>query len=57
MTKYLPIIVTVVASIAAAVGLPTLVASHPVVFAVLAAAAQVLHAALPSVFGTGAAKV
>lgn len=53
MSKYLPIIITVVATLAAALGLPAYVAAHPLVFAVLNAAAMVLHAALPSVFGAG----
>ena len=56
MSKYLPLLITVVASVAAAVGLPSLVAAHPVVFAVVNAAAMVLHAALPSVFGSPASK-
>lgn len=53
MSKYLPIALTVVASISAALALPSLVAAHPVVYAVLNAAAMVLHAALPSIFGAG----
>jgi hypothetical protein len=56
LSKYLPIVITVVGTVAAAVGLPALVASHPVVFAALNAAAMVLHAVLPSVFGVGAGK-
>lgn len=53
MTKYLPVILTVLASIAAAVGLPNLVHSHLGIYAGLVAAAQILHAVLPSVFGLG----
>lgn len=53
MSKYLPVIVTIVATVAAALALPTVVASHPLVFAALTAAAQILHAALPSIFGEG----
>lgn len=51
MSKYLPIAITVIATLAAALGLPSYVAAHPVVFAALNAVAMVLHAALPSVFG------
>ena len=51
MSKYLPVIVTVVATISAAVFTPQFAAAHLTAFAVLNAAAQILHAALPQVFG------
>lgn len=53
MSKYLPLALTVIGTVAAAVGLQGIVESHVVIYAVLTAVAQVLHAALPSVFGTG----
>jgi len=53
MSKYLPIILTVVAAVGAGVGLPGLVSAHPTVAMSLAAIAAVLHAALPSIFGVG----
>lgn len=54
MSKYLPLILTAVASAAAVVFTPAFVAKHVDVFAALAVAAQVLHAVLPSVFGPAA---
>lgn len=50
MSKFLPLIVTVVASVSAAVFTPDFVAHHVGVFAGVNIAAQILHAALPSVF-------
>jgi hypothetical protein len=50
MNKYLPVAVTVVATIAAAIFTPAFISAHPGLFAGLNAAAQLLHAALPSVF-------
>lgn len=49
--KYLPLLVTVVGTISAAVLTPAFVSMHPVVFASLNAASMILHAALPAVFG------
>jgi hypothetical protein len=51
MYKYLPVAVTVVATIAAAIFTPAFISAHPALFAGLNAAAQLLHAALPGVFG------
>ena len=53
MTKWLPVIATIAATLGAAIFTPTFVTGHPVVFSVLNAAAMLLHAALPSVFGVG----
>lgn len=53
MSKYLPLVISVIATVSAALALPSQVAAHPVIAMVLAAAAQVLHAALPSIFGVG----
>ncbi len=50
MSKYLPLILTVVGSAAAALFTPAFIAKHVDLFAALAIAAQVLHAVLPSVF-------
>ena len=52
MTKWLPLLLTVAGTIGATVLTPSFVLTHPTVFAVLNAAAMVLHAVLPSVFGT-----
>ena len=48
--KYLPLLITVVGTLGATLITPDFVAHHVTVFAVLNAAAQLLHAALPSVF-------
>lgn len=53
MPKYLPVVVTVVATVGAAIFTPDFILHHVTAFAVANAAAQVLHAALPSVFGQG----
>ena len=50
MSRYLPIIFTVVGTLGAALLTPSFVAAHPAVFAIVNVAAQLLHAALPSVF-------
>jgi hypothetical protein len=52
MTKWIPVIVTVTATLGAAIFTPAFVAAHPALFAGFNVAAQFLHAALPSVFGT-----
>lgn len=52
VTKWIPLVITVAGTIGAAIFTPAFVAAHPVVFADLNAVAMVLHAALPSVFGT-----
>jgi len=49
-TKWLPILVTLCATVGAAVFTPAFISAHPVVFAVLNGIAMCLHAALPSVF-------
>lgn len=53
LKKYGAVIVTVVSTIAAAVFTPDFIAAHPQAFALLNVIAQVLHAALPSVFTGG----
>lgn len=52
MAKYIPLIVTVVGTLAAALALPAYVSAHPLIYGVLLAVAQILHAALPSIFGS-----
>ena len=49
--KYLPLIVTLTATIGAAIFTPGFVTAHPTVFLGINAAAQILHSALPSIFG------
>ena len=56
LTKALPVIVTVVATVGSAVFTPDFLVHHVTAYAVLNAAAQLLHAALPSVFGEGSGK-
>jgi hypothetical protein len=55
-TKVLPVFVTVVATVGSAVLTPDFLAHHVTAYAVLNATAQLLHAALPSVFGQGSGK-
>jgi len=52
LTKYGPLVCTLAGTIGAAVFTPTFIAAHPVAFAWVNAAAQFLHAVLPSVFET-----
>lgn len=56
MSKYLPLVITVVGTLTAALAFPSYVAAHPIVTTVLVAASQILHAALPSIFGGPASK-
>jgi hypothetical protein len=55
MSKYLPLILTLAGTLGAAILTPTFLAAHVQVFAVVGAVAQVLHAALPSIFGSPSA--
>lgn len=48
--QYGPVVVTVAGTISVAILTPAFIAVHPVAFAVVNAAAQLLHAILPSVF-------
>ena len=50
--SWLPLIVTVAASVGAAILTPTFIGAHPVAFSVLNSVAMLLHAVLPSVFGS-----
>lgn len=51
-SSLLPLIVTVAAAVGTALLNPTFIAAHPALFAGLASVAQILHAVLPSVFGS-----
>lgn len=48
MNKWLPVVVTVAITIGTAIFTPAFLAAHPYVYAGANAAAQVLHALLPS---------
>jgi hypothetical protein len=54
LKQYGPLVCTVAGTIGAAIFTPAFVAAHPVVFAWVNAAAQLLHAVLPSIFETKA---
>jgi len=51
LKAYLPLIITMAGTLGAAIFTPAFIAAHPVVFACVVGVAQVLHAALPSIFG------
>lgn len=48
--QYGPLICTIAGTVGAAFLTPTFVTAHPLMFAWITVAAQVLHAALPSIF-------
>lgn len=48
--QYGPLLITLAGTIGAAVFTPTFIAAHPAAFACVNAAAQLLHAVLPSIF-------
>jgi hypothetical protein len=50
LIKYGPLVFTVAGTIGAAIFTPDFIASHPMAFAWVNAAAQLLHAILPSIF-------
>jgi len=52
--QYGPLVCTVAGTIGAAFLSPAFIAAHPIVFAWAGAAAQLLHAVLPSIFETKA---
>jgi len=52
LTQYGPVVCTVAATIGAAIFTPNFIAAHPMAFAWVNAAAQLLHAVLPSIFQT-----
>jgi hypothetical protein len=50
LKQYGPLVMTLTGTIGAAVFTPAFIAAHPVAFAWVNAAAQLLHAVLPSIF-------
>jgi len=48
--KYGPLVTTLAGTIGAALFTPAFIAAHPLAFAWVNAAAQLLHAVLPSIF-------
>jgi len=50
LKQYGPLVITLAGTIGAAVFTPAFIAAHPVAFAWVNAAAQLLHAVLPSIF-------
>lgn len=50
LIKYGPVVLTVAGTIGAAIFTPDFVTGHPMTFAWVNAAAQLLHAILPSIF-------
>ena len=50
LTKYGPLILTLAGTIGAAIFTPDFIVAHPMAFAWVNAAAQLLHAVLPSIF-------
>jgi hypothetical protein len=52
LTQYGPLTLTLTATIGAAIFTPSFIAAHPMAFAWVNAAAQLLHAILPSIFLT-----
>jgi len=50
LIKYGPLVITLAGTIGAAIFTPDFISAHPMVFAWVAAVAQLLHATLPSIF-------
>jgi hypothetical protein len=50
LKQYGPLLITLAGTIGAAVFTPAFIAAHPIAFAWVNAAAQFLHAVLPSIF-------
>ncbi|MGA9529300.1 MAG: hypothetical protein WBS24_14390 [Terriglobales bacterium] len=53
LMQYGPLVCTVAGTIGAAIFTPAFISAHPMAFAWVNAAAQMLHAALPSIFNSG----
>lgn len=53
LIQYGPLVFTLAGTIGAAVFTPSFISAHPMAFAWVNAAAQLLHAILPSIFQTG----
>ena len=56
LKQYGPLVCTLAGTIGAAMLTPAYIAAHPVAFAWINAAAQLLHAVLPSIFETKASE-
>ena len=54
LQQYSPLLITLAGTLGAAVFTPAFIAAHPLAFAGVNAAAQLLHAVLPSIFQTKA---
>jgi hypothetical protein len=52
LKQYGPLLITLAGTIGAAIFTPDFIAAHPFAFSVVNAAAQFLHAVLPSIFHT-----
>ncbi len=52
LQQYSPLIITLAGTLGAAFFTPAFIAAHPLAFAGVTAAAQLLHAVLPSIFQT-----
>ena len=50
LKQYGPLIITLAGTIGAAIFTPAFIEAHPLAFSVVNAAAQLLHAVLPSIF-------
>lgn len=54
LQRYGPLLITLAGTVGAAVFTPAFIAAHPLAFAGVNMAAQLLHAVLPSIFQTKA---
>jgi hypothetical protein len=52
LIQYGPLVITIAGTIGAAIFTPAFISAHPMAFAWVNAAAQFLHAVLPSIFAT-----
>lgn len=52
LKQYGPLLITLAGTIGAAIFTPSFIEAHPVAFSAINAAAQFLHAVLPSIFQT-----
>jgi hypothetical protein len=52
LKQYGPLLITLAGTIGAAIFTPAFISAHPVAFSAVNAAAQFLHAVLPSIFQT-----
>lgn len=57
LKQYGPLLITLAGTIGAAIFTPAFISAHPLAFAGVNAAAQFLHAVLPSIFKTQASQL